>query len=277
MKGKLDNILPVAVNGSKVDGKLYMVPESLKAVAMFYNKDKVKTVPKTTDELLAAAKAGTKFGFQTSAYHNFGWTGAFGGKLLDDSGKCVADQGGFSDALKYLQDLKAAGAQFLSDADKLHQAFQNGQIDAVVEGPWMTADFTKALGDKLGIAAIPAGAKGAANPLTGVDGWYINPNLKGEKLQNAINFALYMTSPKIENLFIAVGHIPADKTLKVTDPISQGFATAVATGLPRPQSKSLDNFWTPFGDAYSLVLDKGSDPVKAVADACSQMNKANGK
>jgi len=39
MNGHTDNLLPVAVDGCKVDGKLYCVPESLKAVALFYNTD----------------------------------------------------------------------------------------------------------------------------------------------------------------------------------------------------------------------------------------------
>ena len=39
LAGKLDgNDSQVSVDGSKVDGKLYMVPESLKAVAMYYDK-----------------------------------------------------------------------------------------------------------------------------------------------------------------------------------------------------------------------------------------------
>ena len=47
-------LVPLAVEGSKVDGVLMQVPESLKAVAMYYNADKVATPPATTDELLAA-------------------------------------------------------------------------------------------------------------------------------------------------------------------------------------------------------------------------------
>ena len=34
----LEGYLPVAIDGSKVDGAFYMVPESLKAVALWYDK-----------------------------------------------------------------------------------------------------------------------------------------------------------------------------------------------------------------------------------------------
>ena len=93
----LTDIGQVAVDGSKVDGKLFMVPESLKAVGMFFDTAKIATPPATTDELLAAVKDGSvKAGFLggTNAYHNFGWWAAFGGELMDDTGKCIADTTG---------------------------------------------------------------------------------------------------------------------------------------------------------------------------------------
>lgn len=276
LSGKLENALPVSVDGSKVDGKLYAVPESLKAVAMFYNKATVKEVPKTTDDLLKLAKAGTKIGFNNNPYHQYGFFGGFGGKLLDPSGKAIADQGGFAEAVQWMKDMKAAGVQFFTDGEKFNQAFQTKQLDIVVEGPWKTADFKKALAADLGVAPIPAGPKGPATPLTGVDGWYINANTKNA--DNAVNFALYMTSPKVEQIFVdQAGHIPADKTLKISDPITQEFAKAVATGFPRPQVPELSAYWENFGNALSLAIDKGEDAKKVVADATAAMNKANKK
>ena len=100
--------------------------------------------PTTTDELLAGVKDGSiKLGLNQGVYHNFGFTGAFGGTLMDDTGKCIADQGGWADAYKYLADLKAAGAKFYTDGNALKQDFQTGDINAIVDGPWQTADFTQ--------------------------------------------------------------------------------------------------------------------------------------
>jgi arabinogalactan oligomer/maltooligosaccharide transport system substrate-binding protein len=59
LAGKLTNVAQVAIDGMKVDGVLYGVPESAKAVALYYNKSLVPTPPKTTDELLAMVKDGT--------------------------------------------------------------------------------------------------------------------------------------------------------------------------------------------------------------------------
>ncbi|MFP5341861.1 MAG: extracellular solute-binding protein [Candidatus Limnocylindria bacterium] len=277
LAGKLEGISEVAINGSKVDGKLYMVPESLKAVAMFYDTATIATPPATTDELLQAAKDGTvKAGFLggTNAYHNFGWWAAFGGKLMDDSGRCIADQGGVAESLAYLAELQAAGVKFYPNYDDMANAFKAGDIDLIVDGPWATGGYKEAV-PTLGVAPMPAGPAGPSQPLTGVDGWYINPSTAD--LQLAVDFALAMTTVEAQQVFVDVaGHIPANTSITITDPITQGFADAVATGFPRPQVQQLDNFWGNFGNALQLVLESGEDATKAVADACAAMNEANG-
>jgi arabinogalactan oligomer/maltooligosaccharide transport system substrate-binding protein len=276
LEGKLANVSEVAVEGSKVDGKLYMVPESLKAVAMYYDKSKIATPPATTDDLLKGVTDGTiKAGFDAhSSYHSFGWWAAFGGKLMDDSGKCVADSTGVADAYKYFQDLQTAGAKWYDKYDDLASDFKAGKIDLIVDGPWASGGYKEALGDNLAVAPMPAGPKGPSQPLTGVDGWYINSNSEDPEL--AVAFALEMVKTENEQVFVdTAGHIPADTTIKISDPITQKFAEAVATGFPRPQVPQLDNFWGNFDNALNLVIQKNEDATKAATDACAAMNKAN--
>jgi arabinogalactan oligomer/maltooligosaccharide transport system substrate-binding protein len=274
----LEGYLPVAIDGSKVDGKFYMVPESLKAVALWYDKSAIATPPADSDALLAAVKDGSvKVGINQGVYHQFGWTGAFGGQLMDASGKCTADQGGFAEAFAYLKSLKDAGATFNTDGNALKSAFQTGAINAIIDGPWQTADFRTALGDKLAVTVIPAGPSGAANPFTGTDGWYINPNLEPDQAKLAVDVALALTAPESEQVFVDdAGHVPANPTVTVSDPITKGFADAAEAGLPRPQNAQFGNWWGPFGDALNKVIDTGADPATAVKDACALMNEANG-
>ena len=275
LEGKLDNVSEVAVEGSKVDGKLYMVPESLKAVAAYYDKSKLATPPATTDALLAGLKDGSiKAGFLRGSYHAFGFWAAFGGKLMDDSGKCVADTTGVGDAYNYFKETAAAGATWYEKYDDLAADFKSGKINYIVDGPWASGGYKEALADNLAVAPMPAGPKGPAQPLTGVDGWYINTNAKDPAL--AVNFALEMVKPENEQVFVDVaGHIPADTTLTISDPLTLQFAEAVKTGFPRPQNTQLDNFWGNFDNALTLVMTKGEDGLKAAQDACVAMNTAN--
>ncbi|MEO8273617.1 MAG: extracellular solute-binding protein [Chloroflexota bacterium] len=286
LAGKLDGFSETAVNGSQVGGKFFMVPESLKAVALWYDGTALPTPPATTDALLAGVTdKSIKLGLHQDPYFQFGWSGAFGGKLMDDTGKCVADQGGWADSYKYAADLKAAGAKFYTDGNAMKQDFQTGKLNAMVDGPWLTADLTTAFatedtksavfGHTLAVAPIPGGT-GKANPMTGTDGWYINPN--SPNIDLAVQFALNMVSTHWEQVFTDfAGHIPAAPGVTIKDPVVQGFADAAATGLARPQSKELNNYWANFGDALNAVLDKGTDPAAAIATACTTMNTANAK
>jgi arabinogalactan oligomer / maltooligosaccharide transport system substrate-binding protein len=263
---------PLAVEGSKYEGKLVQVPESLKAVAMYYDPAKVANPPKTTDELLAAVKGGLKLGLVQGIYHDFGFAGAFGGKLMDEAGKCTADQGGFADALKYLADLKAAGATFDATYDNIAQGFNKGTFDAIIDGPWAAGGYVQNR-PGVAVAAMPAGPKGPALPFTGVDGYIVNPN--SQNMDLAVAVALALTDKDGQQIFANKSyHIPANATIVSSDPITKQFAGAVASGYPRPQSAKFGNFWGPFGDALNQVLDKGADPVAAVAAACAAMNKA---
>jgi maltose-binding protein MalE len=52
---------------------------------------------------------------------------------------------------------------------------------------------------------------------------------------------------------------------------------AATEGMPRPQSKELQNYWSPFNELFVRVLDLKTPPTEAVKIACAAMNKANGK
>jgi arabinogalactan oligomer/maltooligosaccharide transport system substrate-binding protein len=279
LKDQKGGFVPSSFNGATLDGKVYGVPGIIKAVALYYNKSTVPAPPKTTDDLLALVKAGKKIAINQNNYHNFGWlTGAFGGKLMDDGGKCIADQGGFADALKFMADLKAAGASFQTDGGKADTLFRQGQVDMIINGPWVLGDYKKDLGDKLGVAPMPAGPKGAATPLAGVDYWHVNPNIKPDQQKLAVQVGLYIFGKKGAQIYTDVAGSPMVRTdVAAADPLVKAFAEAAAAGFPRPQSKEFGNWWGPFGDAVTKVMEGKSAPADAVKEACAAMNKASGK
>jgi arabinogalactan oligomer/maltooligosaccharide transport system substrate-binding protein len=276
LSGRLGKVSGPGVEGMKVDGKLYGVPESAKAVALYYNKDLVATPPATTEELLEMVTGGTRLIQNQNAYHLFGWFPAFGGQLMDADGKCVADTGGFADAMQYLVDLKAAGAEFYTDGGAATTEFRSGEAGLYINGPWELADNQKALGDKLGVAPIPAGPNGPSGPLNGIDGFYINPN--SQNIASAVELALFLTGQASSQAYTdEAGHVPIRSDVTSSDELLAGFASASSTGFPRPQSAEFGNYWGPFGDMVTKVLEGEASPVDGVAEACAAMNTANGK
>jgi arabinogalactan oligomer/maltooligosaccharide transport system substrate-binding protein len=271
------NTSDVAINASIVDGKMYEIPESMKAVELFYNKDVITTAPASTDDWKAnASKLGWVYGANGGgAYYAWGIYQSFGGKILADDGKCAATANtGVADSYKWLQDLKAAGMKFYQNDNDAKADLISGKIAGFIDGPWQSGDLKKALGDKL---AVVEGPKGTGNwgPMTAPDGFYINASSPNTDL--AKQFALQFLQPANEQIFADAGHLPANTTLKPSDPIAQSFAALMPNGFARPTAKELNNYWGNFGNALVSVIDKGTDPTKAVADACAAMDKANGK
>ncbi len=266
----------VAITASTVDGKMYEIPESMKAVELFYNKSVLTTAPVTIDDWKASAsKLGWVYGANGGgAYYLWGLYSTFGGKILADDGKCAATAGGVADALKWLQDMKAAGMKFYQNDNDAKADLISGKIAGFIDGPWQSGDLSKALGDKLAVAAGPKGT-GEWAPMTAPDGFYINASSKNIDLAKA--FALQFLLPANEQIFADAGHLPANTTLQPTDPIAQSFSALMPSGFARPTAVELNNYWGNFGNALAAAIDKGTDSTTLVKDACAAMDKANSK
>lgn len=259
-----------------VDGKGYGVRLTRTTVALFFNRERVAEAPATTQSLLDAARAGTKIVLARSAFHNFGFFGAFGGQLFDDTGRCIADAGGFAEALAYLDELRAAGVIFATSGDEAAEQFRSGQADIVVDGSWMLADFTAALGERLGVAPLPAGPAGPATPLIG--GSSIVINASSQQPAEAVSLAVALAAPEAQQqLAEQTRALPGDAAIAVADPALGALAAAAMAGVWRPQRIELDAFWRPFDRALGEVLDGDIAPPDAVAQACATMNANNGR
>jgi arabinogalactan oligomer/maltooligosaccharide transport system substrate-binding protein len=273
LQGKLDGYTPLAVDGMSLEGKIYGVPESLKAVAFYYNKELLPTPPKTTDELKAMLEQGDKIAVSFGCYHHWGFYNAFGGKIFDDQWNFVADQTGVGDAFAYLNELyQIAKTEGLPKNDGDSAApFKEGKIAAVTNGNWALGDYKEALGDKLAVVSLPSGPGGPASPLLGVDGFYINPNSTHKEA--AIELALYLTGKDAQTIMMnEAGHVPGRTDVEVTDPLLKGFSEAFKTATVRPQVTQLGKYWANFcSDAD--VFEKGIPAADWVATATENAKK----
>lgn len=194
---KLGDYSELSQGGMMYDGKMYGIPESLKAVAFWYNTDLLPEAPATTDDLKALMEGGTPIAISYGCYHHWGFFGSFGAKIFDDQFNFVTDeanQANVTSAMSYLNDLyqiSVANGLPRNDSDGL-APFTEGTVAAITNGNWAMGDYRAALGDKLAVAPIPAGPGGASNPLLGVDGFYFNPN--SENTEAAIEVALYLSN-----------------------------------------------------------------------------------
>ena len=273
--GKLDGYLPLAIDGMSVEGKLYGIPESLKAVAFWYNTDLLPEPPATTDELKALMEGGTPIAISYGCYHHWGFFGAFGGQIFDENWKVVADQGtGVADAMTYLNELyqiSVANSWPRTDSDGL-APFTEGTVAAITNGNWAMGDYKTALGDKLAVAPLPAGPGGPANPLLGVDGYYFNPN--SQNMEAALDVALYLTNAASQTIMMnQAGHVPGRSDVTITDPLIQGLTDGFANGYVRPQVPQLGLYWSNFCGT-DQVFEAGVTAEEWVKTGTENANKA---
>jgi arabinogalactan oligomer/maltooligosaccharide transport system substrate-binding protein len=267
--GKLGDYSKLGIGGMSYDGKLYGLPETMKAMAFWYNKDLIKTPPATTDELKALMAGGTEVVFNVGCYQGFGFFGSFGGKIFDDKFAFVTDaanQEKVAAAIAYQNDLyqiAKTNSWPKNDSDGL-APFTEGKAAAILNGNWAMGDYQKALGDKLGVAPIPAGPGGPSNPLLGVDGFYFNPNSQNQAA--ALEVALYLTNKASQTVMMnEAGHLPVNTTVTITNPLFQNLLDAFKTSYFRPQVENMGKYWGNFCGTDS-VYEKGTpaaDWVKA--------------
>jgi arabinogalactan oligomer/maltooligosaccharide transport system substrate-binding protein len=273
--GKLEGVNQLGVDGMTLDGKLYGIPESLKALAFWYNKSLLPTPPATTDELKALMEGGTEVAFSYGCYHHYGFFKAFGGEIFDADWKVIADQGtGVTDAMTYLNDLyqiSKTNGWTKTDGDGL-APFTEGKAVAITNGNWALGDYKNALGDNLGVAPLPAGPAGPAAPMLGVDGFYFSPNSTNQEA--ALEVALYLTNAASQTVMMnQAGHVPVRTDVTITDPLIQGLVDAFNVGATiRPQVPQLGLYWSNFCGT-DQVFEAGTpaaDWVKAASEAANQ-------
>ncbi len=272
----LNNLNQSAVDANKFQGKVWAFPESTEAVALWYNKDKVKEAPKSVDELLKLA-AEVGLAYNSGFYHSAGFLLAEDGKIFDANQACALDQGNsVVDALTFIKNAKDT-PNVIADADggKLDAAFKDGNVGLVFNGPWATGDYVKALGaDKLGIAEPIAMGTGKFAPFLGTKNIFLSANSKGGP---ALDFMKFMAEPTTQAMLTKVGHIPSNPSVKVDDPFIAAFLKQTTSASYFPNEPEMGAVWTPGADMITKVIEGKSTPADAVQEACATINAANKK
>lgn len=279
----LDTFWPATVANFRWDGKLYGLPTNFELVSLFYNRALVDAnqLPATTEGLITLANAAPTqgIGLYASLYHLYWGFPAYGATLLDEQGVAVLDQNpGAADYLAWLAALDKVPGTFIdSDYSMLLDRFKKGEFAFLVDGPWSIGELRAALGDQLGVTALPAGPAGPAQPWLSADGVMINPRLNTQQQWLALLLARHFTSPASAlQLSSLANRLPANRTVALTDPLLQGFLAQGANAQPLPMLPAMTQVWGYGGDMLIKALDGGEDPNTVVVETTTLINEANG-
>ncbi|UUL77789.1 sugar ABC transporter substrate-binding protein [Pseudarthrobacter sp. Fe7] len=285
------------VKATTVDGKVVGVPIITEREVLYYRKDLLQAaglqVPKTMDELEAAAKAikasspGTagfvaRTGKSTAVTQFSSFLYSFGGDFMDSSGKASVNTDAAKKAYAYYGGLirnygpanvstdmswpeamaifTQGGAAFYTEADSLYKN--------------ATDPAKSKVADKVGFAALPAGPAGS-KPYN-IPSWALGVNQNSSNQENAWKFIQWATS-KERTLEAQKAGVPGPRTSVWSNPdgtstYPKDLADAIATsakngvGHDRPEVVTVGKAREIVG-APIVASITGADPAAAANDA----------
>ncbi len=281
----LSHYVKGAIGQVRLNGKLMAMPESTECVALVYNKNLIKEVPKTTDDMIKLADSlhkGDTYGlvYNTGFYFTAGYFFANGMKLFDDNYNPIVNQGdGGVKTLEFLKKL-ADDPDIIAanDYGKADSMFKEGKAAMIINGPWALGDYVKALGDgNVGVAPMPVSSVSGQPfaPFVNTKDFMINANSDDAHKKAAMDFVKFLTSKDMEQEFFEKAkHIPSNTDVDTSsDPIINGFITQMKTGVSMPIVPEMGAVWDPMQNAIDSVLAGKATPQDAINAAEEAITK----
>ncbi|MFE2586067.1 extracellular solute-binding protein [Streptomyces sp. NPDC059378] len=294
------------VTQAQYEGKTYGVPFVTDTLALVYNKQLftkagITEAPKTWDDLkkdAATIKAKTGvdgYWGSTQAYYAQSFLYGEGTDTVDAAAKKITVN---SDAAKkaYGTWLGLFSGKGLHKADTtadayahIQDAFVNGKVAAIVQGPWEITNFYKgsAFSDKsnLGIATVPAGSAGKAGAPTGGHNLSVYAGSDKAHQDASLKFVNFMTSAKSQSAIALKNSTLPTRDDAYTDQVKAdpgiaGYGTVLAAAQPRPALPEYSSLWGPLDTELPKIaggkesLDKGLSNVElAIAKLVPDFSK----
>ncbi|KLE15859.1 maltose ABC transporter substrate-binding protein [Clostridium sp. C8] len=246
------------VDAVTIGGKVYAVPFAQETTGMFYNKDKVKEVPKTMEDLVAMAK---EVGFEYNIndfFFSYAFLSAGGGYVyknnngtLDPSDIGLGNEGA------------VAGLQFISDLvnkDKLMAAditgdiakgdFTSGKSAFYFSGPWDVSGAKEA-GLNFGVVPMPTLNGKAPQTFLGVQTSFVNENSKNKDL--AWKLMEEFVNKGQDIVYKTGSRIPVSKDYVVDDEYTKAFMEQAKVAMPMPNIVEVQAMWEPAANNLKLL------------------------
>ncbi|MEU2763818.1 MULTISPECIES: extracellular solute-binding protein [unclassified Streptomyces] len=280
-----DDFLKQAVASTRYEDKTYAVPQVIDSMGVFYNKKMFEEAgveaPANLDDLKAVAKKIKDKTGKTGLYlrgddpyYFLSFLYGEGGDMVDAGSKSVTiDEPEGVKAFKAVKDLVDDGTAKTDASDgweNMMQAFKNGDVAMMINGPWAVADTLTgsefADKDNLGVAPVPAGSAAQGAPQGGHN---LAVYAGSKNLDASYAFVEYMTS--VDSQATAAGELNLlptrtsayAKREAVDSEIVGFFKPVVETAVERPWIPEGGSLFEPLRVEYTKVLTGQTTPEKA--------------
>jgi len=284
------DFVQAAFAGAQYQGKAYAVPQTVDALALFYNKSmfKAKGLKSPPTTLAELRKDCQKFGSQKGialrgdSYWVQPWIWGYGGGLVSVAKKqiYVASKQSIAGWAAYnsLFHDKCAfpDKDFSNDYTNVMTAFKNGQVAMIVNGPWSSADVLSGPEFKnsgnFQVAVLPKGPGGQGSPIGGAS-FVISRNSKHAK--EAYTLIEWLTAPAQEAVFasknnLLPSHVSAYSLPSVKkNRIIVQFLAQMKKATDRTAGTQGAQLYTDFTPALQKMLSGKATPAAAAAEVAS--------
>lgn len=284
-----------AVSSVEFDGSKWLVPDrNGNNISLIYNKNLVKTPPKTFDDIIKFAKTfnnESQKKYALTYYENepffwIGFLGGYNGKVFKTSKAKDAslNTSAMVKAFQLAQDLKYKYKVIPVEADynAAETAFKTEKSAMILQGSWAFADYTKTCKFPIGIVTVPKVLGGTyAQPYYGTKGFSVSRNAKDKaSIKKYLEFVVTTKSNQIE-LAKASSQVPtllsAKKDKQITsDKLIAASLNQIDQGEPMPIRPEMRAVWDSLRPALEKVMAKKTTP-KAAAKEAQDLYKTNVK
>ncbi|MBK8988693.1 MAG: extracellular solute-binding protein [Chloroflexi bacterium] len=261
---------------------LYGLPLALRPAALYFNTTQVSTPAANLDEWLAQAADGRTIAMDANFLPAFWGIQAFGGRVFDETGRVVLDEGGFTNWLLWLQNAQSAPGMVLSrDSASLRELFFSGKAAYYTGTPDDLAAAREALGtDNVSVVPLPSGPVGPSGPLLDLEAIYFNPASHAQQTESALLLASYLTnSNQATTLLRDLSRVPANRTVQVDrrlHPAEAGFAAQARTAVAVSNLPQKNMVVSQGDNLYRAVLAGAADVLAATNTLVNEVNSAHG-
>jgi multiple sugar transport system substrate-binding protein len=292
VESRKDEFVPSTLESVTYGGKIWGVPRVTDAGLLYYRKDKVKSPPKTWQDVYKQAKAGKGIVYQGASYEgltvNFlELAFAAGGKVLSDDGKkSVINSPENLKALQFMVDGIKSGAAPKAVTtymeEEARRTFEAGRADFERQWPYAYAlgnmKGSKVAG-KFAVAPLPAWQGGGTAGILGGHNSVISAYSKNAG--GALKLVDYLTSEKrMTRNAVKFSKTPtlkatyADPAVKKALPFIDQLKTGVENAKSRPVSPVYSQVSQAIYKNVNDALSGQTDPKSALKKAQSDMDKA---
>ncbi len=282
----LSNFMAISVDHVVYQQQLYGLPLALGTQVLCYDKTIVLDPPETLDDLSSKLESGQQLGLVSTLFSNIWGVAAFEGRVLDDAGRIILDQGGFSEWLDWLRQARTdTNVIFSDDAATLQAALVERQLTYYVCESREIPELKSRMGEeRFGITLLPGNPGLPAGPPIGTQVMTLNQVSTEAAIDLSIQLAQFLTNTQQQSRLLnqTESLIPVNVSVEIDQrlsPIEAILFRQSWDGLSIPL-EHIDQAFTAgkiYGDEYyNLVLEGVLDPEQAAIELTQRVNQEYG-